>query len=125
MTPKEAFRLGFLTRCAEMSLSSEETNKLAKRASDLFLTKTAGPIADTVKSVGWPLMLAGLSAPVLAGSGAAYFQNKALDTDEADIDEIKKKELIETYQRMSEQLARKRRIREVRHNHKPSGRVLL
>lgn len=42
MSPEEAFKLGFLSRCVEEGLSSTKTAELAKKASD-FLEKKASP----------------------------------------------------------------------------------
>lgn len=36
MQPQEAFKLGFLARCIEEGLSSEQTQQLAKQAADCF-----------------------------------------------------------------------------------------
>jgi hypothetical protein len=45
MSPNEAFKLGFLSRCVEEGLSSGETAALAKQASSAFDKQAAGPAA--------------------------------------------------------------------------------
>lgn len=127
MHPREAFKIGFLARCVEEGLSPDETRALAKSASDCFAKQAFG-LNDTVKaikSVTIPGALALAGAPILAGGGAAYFANQATDTDATDIEEIKKKELVDTYRRMADQLRRQRKLRDYKAERKRTGQVFL
>jgi hypothetical protein len=50
MSPNEAFKLGFLSRCVEEGLSSGETAALAKQASSAFDKQAVGPVASSAAS---------------------------------------------------------------------------
>ena len=104
MTPKEAFRFGFMARCIEEGLSHEKTAELIKKADD--------NIIGMLKEVTYPALGLALATPPAVGGLAAYFANKATDTDASDVEEIKQKELIESYSRMAQQLERQKALRE-------------
>jgi hypothetical protein len=128
MHPREAFKIGFLARCVEQGLSPEDTRALAKSASDCF--EKAGfsgfkDVLDTAKGIGYPALAAAAAAPIALGGGAAYFANKATDTDATDIEEIKQKELVDTYRRMADQLRRQRKMRDYKAERKRTGQVFL
>jgi len=127
MHPKEAFKIGFLARCAEEGASPEETHVRAKVAADWFAKQAFGlkDTVEAVKGVSIPAMLGLGSLPILAGGGAAYFANKATDTDATDIKEIKNKELTDTYRRMADQLRRQRKLRDYKAERKQTGRVFM
>lgn len=59
------------------------------------------------------------------GGGAAYLTNKATDTDDADVDEYKQTELMDTYKRMAEQLRRKRELRDYKSDRQRTGQIFL
>jgi hypothetical protein len=144
MRPNEAFKLGFLTRCVEEGLSSAQTNALAKRAADVmtkqgfteWLSKQVfGPVrttANTVKSVAdagtslaMPAAALAIGVPASLGGLAAYLHNKATDIDSDAVDSAKKQELLDTYQRMTDQLGRKKQLREYKQQRKRTGQVFL
>ena len=122
MHPREAFKIGFLARCVEIGLTPEATNKLVKSAGDCF-NKQAW-VGDLAKA-GVTAALAAAAAPIALGGGAAYFANQATDTDATDIDEIKKRELVETYRRMSDQLQRQKKLQNYKADRKRTGQVFL
>jgi len=127
MHPREAFKIGFLARCVEIGLTPEATNKLVKSAGDCFNKQAwsiAGEFGDLAKA-SVPAVLAAAAAPVALGGGAAYFANQATDTDATDIAEIKKRELVETYRRMSYQLQRQRKLQNYKADRKRTGQVFL
>jgi hypothetical protein len=144
MRPNEAFKLGFLTRCVEEGLSSAQTNALAKRAADVmtkqgfteWLSKQIfNPIrtgADTVKAVtdagtslAMPAMALTVGVPASLGGLAAYLHNKATDVTSNDVDSAKNQELLETYRRMTDQLERKKQLRNYKQQRKRTGQVFL
>ncbi len=131
MRPNEAFKLGFLTRCVEEGLSPEDTVKLVKSASDCF-NKESGIVSDTIGtagkvigSLGTPALIGAAALPPALGGLAAYFHNKATDTDAEEVEEVKKKELIQTYQRMADQLRRHKKLQNQRTEKKRTGQVFL
>jgi hypothetical protein len=152
MYPNEAFKLGFLSRCVEEGLSSSETAALAKQASVAF-EKEANPVISSALGLGstafkgltdlvkTPLGLAkdttslvkdvlpaGMlmaALPPAAGGLAAVLKNTATDISDADVDEAKQQELVDTYRRMAAQLKRQRAARDYKNQSKRSGRVFL
>lgn len=112
MTPKEAFRFGFLARCAEEGLSSAQTQQLIKQASAL------GDIAQ------FALPLAAI--PPTIGAAAAFLKNRALDTeDQGFTGDVQRQELAETYRRMAEQLQRQSQMRDYKKKRTRAGQVFL
>ena len=108
MTPREAFKIGFMARCVEEGLSTEKTAALMEKAGESWL----GSLLEGGKSVMYPLGALALATPPAIGGLAAYFNNKATDTDADAVEEIKQKELIDSYGRMAEQLKQRKRLRE-------------
>jgi len=107
MQPREAFKIGFMARCIEEELSQEKTAEL--------MGKTAGLISQLLAAGGkaaLPAAALTVAAPPTLGGLAAYFNNKAMDTDTTDIEEIKQKELVDSYERMARQLRQRKRLRE-------------
>jgi hypothetical protein len=110
LTEKEAFKLGFLTHCADQGMNIEET-RLAIRQTHAqlkqagigdFIGSAAGGAKNLVKgilskglSLGVPTLLA---APPLIGAGIGLAAAKATEED-MDPEEAKKQELLAEYQR--------------------------
>tara|TARA_R110002051_G_scaffold61354_5_gene112580 strand:+ start:53989 stop:54312 length:324 start_codon:yes stop_codon:yes gene_type:complete len=107
-----------MARCVEERLSSEKTAELMQKAGE------AG-ILDLAKSLGFGAAGLALAAPPAIGGLAAYFSNKATDSDASDIEEIKQKELVDSYRRMSAQLTRAKKLRDGRADRKRTGQVFL
>lgn len=140
MQAHEAFKLGFLARCVEAGLTPEQTCELAKRAADC-LTKQAfdwtrlnplPPLLNTGAAVlnfgeaSAPYLAAAAAIPPSLGAAAAYLVNSATDVDDdAAVADVKKQELIDNYQRMAEQLARRKQSQQYSKQRKRTGRVFL
>lgn len=121
MEPREAFKIGFMSRCIEEGLSQEKTAELIEKSSGFI-----GDLIDGAKGVAYPAAALTLAAPPTLGGLAAYFNNKAIDTaDEGDIEEVKQKELVDSYRRMARQLKSSRNVRERKAKRKRSGQVFL
>lgn len=122
MEPREAFKIGFMSRCIEEGLSQEKTAELIEKTAN----STLSGLVEGAKAVMYPAAALALAAPPTLGGLAAYFNNKAVDTaDEGDVDEVKKKELRESYRRMAEQLRQSKGLRERKASRKRSGQVFL
>ena len=141
LTPKEAFKIGFLSRCVEDGLSLEQAHDRVKMATDLLqkqagvgevISKTLelpGKALDMAKPVlgaglNWGIPLA-LAAPPILGGVAGYTLGKMGDVDDTDVDEIKKRELIESYKRHANALKRAKKVRDYQAKRKQTGRVFL
>lgn len=125
MSPKDAFKVGFLSRCVEEGRSIEEIPPLVKAALEkvAFLKDLLGgakSLGSTALSVGAPMALA---APPLLGGVAGYTAAKLTDVDDTDVNEIKKRELIEELQRQTDRLTRERAIRDYRQQRQKTGRI--
>ncbi len=104
---------------------------MVKSASDCF-NKESGIVSDTIGttgkvigSLGTPALIGAAALPPALGGLAAYFHNKATDTDAEEVEEVKKKELIQTYQRMADQLRRHKKLQNQRTEKKRTGQVFL
>jgi len=120
MTEKEAFKIGFLLKCAEDGLTVEQVESRIQQRASLF-KKEAGPwdtftsiLSRGVDAAGavadkafWPAVI----APPLLGIAGAYGLSRAQD-DTYDVDEAKKREEIAAYRRAIDQLNRSRRKRD-------------
>lgn len=88
MTPRQAFKFGFLLKCAELGLSEAEQHDYLDRA----LKLASGPAA-----AAWSLMkgipMLGLATAGGLGAGAGYLAAKATEP-EVDPEEFKQWELI-------------------------------
>ena len=142
MQKHEAFKLGFLARCVEEGLSPEQTCALAKQAEwpewatpagffkQVFspvktIADTGKSVVDLAKSSVLPLATLGVGLPMGAGALAAYLQNKATDVSANDVEDVKRQELLQTYQRMTDQLNRAKQRNDYKQTRKQTGRVFL
>jgi hypothetical protein len=133
LTPREAFKVGFLSYCVETGLDLTQAHALVKTALDklaLFnpldvvskAVDIAKPVASTALGLGVPLALA---APPIAGGIAGYSAAKLSDIDDTDVKEIRKRELIDELQRQTERLKREKATRAFEQQRKRTGRIFL
>lgn len=110
---RDAFKVGFLARCAEEGLSGDQIAGRVKAAGDKFasLLSGLGSAAGSALSTGIPLALA---APIVLGGAAGYGLSRATDIDDTDVAEIKGNELLDTYAAETAKLRRQRAVREFR-----------
>lgn len=111
LTPREAFKVGFLARCAEEGLSPAQIQDRVKLARDKFagVLDSLGHAAGSVFSTGAPLALI---APPALGAIAGYGLSRATDIDDTDVDEIKNNELLDTYANETAKLRRQKAVRD-------------
>lgn len=117
MTELDAFRHGFLFRCAEEGLTPAESQARAEKLASV-LEKQAllgearegvGLLKDLL-GVGLGIGGAGLGASVLAGALPGYALAKSQDSS-LDADEVKRQELAATLRLHAEQLRRANSLR--------------
>lgn len=124
LTPREAFKVGFLARCAEDGVSPADTLDRVKQASAVldrlltrgaektaFLGELAGGVLNFAKDVGPYAALGLAAAPPVIGGAAGYGLSRALDIDDTDVADVKDRELTEEYRRQTELLNRTRQQR--------------
>lgn len=134
LNEKEAFKVGFLMRCAEEGLTMQETHQRIKLAlaSNIMLVKEAIPWylqpftyaggkamdlatagVKTIPSILSYGAAAGLVAPIAAGAGIGYGAAKFTTPDHAIIDEAKQDEVIGEYERLAEEARRRAKIKRI------------
>jgi len=91
MTPKEAFKLGFLQKCAADNLSEEEI--IARVHQAKFMAKQA--LGEGLMTTGLGLALA--APPLLGVAGGALLSDAT--SQNYDINEAKRREELAEYQR--------------------------
>lgn len=111
--PKRAFRVGFLQKCAEAGLTLEETCELASQIKQAFWGEhLLGKGVDALSNATGMLpgiALTGMLAAPAAGYAGGRLYSKATDIDEDELDEIKKREIIDLYRQETQKLMEKQR----------------
>ena len=117
MTPQEAFKVGFLIRCAEEGLTPQQTEeRIEKTAAAIKQGKigdwmpSPSTFTDPLKWIANKALLAGIVAPPAVGAAGGWALANAQD-DEYNVDEAKKEEELAAYYRAIDQLSRSRRMR--------------
>jgi hypothetical protein len=121
MTTREAFKFGFLLRCAQEGLTLDQTEQ---RINDILEKKAAwvGPAlanlggrifstGGTIASSVLPFLLQsglvlGIGGPALAGMGGGYLAAKLRSGNVSEIEEAKTNEILAEYQRLTDQARR-------------------
>lgn len=121
MTQPLAVRRGFLRKCAEAGLTTDQIADLANGAADLLSGEkqafdlgmlmnnpvTSG-LSGLASSLGSAAIPAALVGPPVLGGLAGYGLARATDMDDTSVQEVQKQEQIEELRRAREMLARKR-----------------
>lgn len=104
MTPKEAFKIGFLEKCARDNLSPAQTMMRIQHSKFMLKqSSVAGAVGNTVSNIFGSLWPLALLAPPVAGVAGGYALAQAGD-DTYDSEESKKREEIAEYQRAIDRL---------------------
>jgi hypothetical protein len=111
MTTQEAFKIGFLTKCAELGLTAEETTERIKQAHARVKMAQWGKFLASLP--GWLTkgLMVGAIVPPVAGAVGGYAMSQAHDRPYSK-DMARKDEELAEYYRAMDQLARARRQRE-------------
>lgn len=134
LNSNEAFKVGFLARCAADGLGPDEMLSRVKAARDLLQKRAfLGGLVDrgldlgtsAVKGLGSYGIPAALAAPPILGGLAGYGLAKATDIDDTDVQAVKNRELIDEYRRQASILKRQRSIRDYRDERTRTGRVFM
>lgn len=112
MTPREEFKVGVLLQCAERGLDVEQTLSHIEKCATIIdsvrntLTWPLTFARDTIQNMGPTALLAGTAIPIGAGLTAGWGLAKATEP-EVDVEEIKARELLNEYSRLTEQAKRR------------------
>jgi hypothetical protein len=119
MNSHEAFKIGFLCRCADEGLTPEQTAVRIKQAATLpkqagFNPLTWGkPVGSGIDWLWQRAKVPMVAGPPALGVLGGYALSKA-KADTFDVDEAKRDEELTEYQRAIDQLARSQRLNAVR-----------
>ena len=113
---KTAFKVAFLRRCAEQGFTREETHEVVKQA--LEHVKEGGVLGDALRApfgiardLASKLTGVGLTAALIAPPAVGYGIGRAIpmltDIEDQDVKEMKKRQLIDEYRRLANELTRK------------------
>ncbi len=142
MTPEQAFKVGFLYKCAEDGLSMRETHARVKKALAEF--KAGGNLAGLEKAAILPALAAGAgtiaggtaglaaraltyapsllstgailgaAAPIALGAGGGYAAAKLTQDDKSDaLENAKQDELLGEYERLTEAAKRRALLKRI------------
>lgn len=106
MTPKEAFKVGFMARCADEALTSEQMADRVKAAS-----VKVGGISELLTWLG----LGSVAIPVAGGLLGGHLAARSLD-DDSSVEAAKADELLGEYQRLTEDVQRHTAAKKLRGN---------
>ena len=121
---RQAFKVGFLRKCADAGLTIEETHEVVKQALSLVKESAVNILPDVLqepykqlwgagghalKSMADYGMTGALLAPGAIGAGAGLLAGHLTDVDDTDVKALKQQELIDEYHRQIELLNAKRR----------------
>ena len=137
LTNREAFKFGFLLRCADENLSPEETQERIKAAADHFRwdgrprvdaslveqvlqaweKRSSDTISDLLGLLG-STAVGGLGLAAGVGGLGGYGLAKAM-RPQVDADEIKQQELVAAYKQQTDRIRRLMAARSYRQNQPP------
>lgn len=113
LTNRQAFKVGFLLRCADEGLSSEEVKNRIEKAAMLFEKEAdskPGLLADAGKSALMAAIAVGAGLPIGAGLiGGTLAAN--LTSNPIDEEDVRKKELINEYKRLARKANQQTKLR--------------
>jgi hypothetical protein len=110
MTSIQAFKFGFLLKCAEFGMTPDETNTLVKQALVGWL---GGKAIEASPHLLGLLGTGMIAAPLIGGAGLGYAAGKLKQDDSATIQTTKNEELESEYNRLAteaEANARRRKL---------------
>ena len=108
MTPREAFRAGFLTRCAELGRTPAQVAVMVDQAAGL----TDAAVKHAI-SLGRAALGLGVGLPLALGAGAGYVAAAGKNED-VDVEDVKREELLRELKRLTRDardVARRRTVR--------------
>ncbi len=125
MSPREAFKFGFLARCVLSGHSPQKTAELVKRAGELQ-EKSAGGLSNLATTAGVLGAGALLSLPPALGALGAIGVDTVTRPKISDhLESIKKRELALTYRRYAHQLREQAKLNEKKKNKTNDKQVYL
>ena len=138
LTPRQAFKFGFLARCVEAGMEMDEIRKHAKEATDKLAVElpgeklvstmagtVTGKLLDFASAAIVPTIALGAVAPPILGGVGGYGLARLTGVDEQDVENLKAREEVEAYRQEAENLRRLRTIRRYQQSRRAPGKILL
>jgi hypothetical protein len=133
LSARDEFKIGFLERCVAEGLSPDQVRQRVKAANALSwlgsnlawpaLGAAGRGVFDAASNVvGKVAVPAALVGPPLAGLAAGYGLTSATDSDSDDVEDIRRQELINEYERATSHLRNASGARERRDERALGGR---
>lgn len=116
LTEAQAFKVGFLSRCAQEGLTPEQTAQRIKRASAWNPLTILGEGASDVAKAGLIPAIGGAVVGGAAGVGLANLTRSQNITPK----DVHREELLQTYMLLAEQMRQKGLLRKYRKEPAPS-----
>lgn len=128
ITEKEAFRLGFLARCAEEKLAGAALDARLEKAASFIEKAASSPVKFSPVDIGgsslaaggkslldaaWGLLGLPYAGAIVAGGGLGYGTAKMLEP-RVDEDEVKAQELMNTYKLYADKAKARKKVRQYR-----------
>lgn len=118
MSPDTAFKVGFMLRCIDENLTDDEMAERINKGLD----KQASPVGATIGaagrlgggilgSAGQLMLAAGIGIPVVAGAAVGAGTAKMTGDANVDIDSLKKEEMINTLNQLTDEAERRAKIK--------------
>lgn len=121
MSPREAFKAGFLLGCVDRGVDPAGAHALVKQALGAGAGKVLGEVVEaggrglaslvpTALNAG---LLAAVGLPIAAGAGTGWAAAKLTD-DDTNVDEAKSDEVLAELQRLTDQARRQAAVKALR-----------
>ena len=109
----ESFKSGFVKRCQESGVDPALALDVAlseKQAGAVWdaVKGPMGTVAGAVKQLG-PIAYFGI--PIGAGAGAGYAASRMQELDEDDVEDVRKREMIDNYRQLAKEMEIRRKNR--------------
>lgn len=116
MNSRDAFKVGFLTFCADQGMSGAEASACMQKAASILEKKAlglkdlVGPAAGLYGLGKTTAVGLGVGVPVAIGAGVGALASNAMHP-EVDADDVKKQELIDEYRSYARRAREKQRTK--------------
>lgn len=114
MSPQEAFKVGFMARCVEAGCDPAAALAAVKSAREKvagIFDAAANAVTGAVGGVAPYAAVGALAGPPILGGMAGYGLAKMTDVDDADVADVKDRELIDAFKTEAARVRRQTALR--------------
>jgi len=113
LTSREAFKVGFMLRCADEGLSPEEAQLRIEKAASALSKPVWGGVGDFLSGGLRGLTTLGTFLPIAGGALGGYLLAKGKE-EPVDEEDVKRQELINEYKRLTRAARQQARLKLLR-----------